>query len=252
MLDKPRLDMAPFVQVQVKINGGGLDVVMAQVVLDVRDGMAAIEHVQSAAVTEAVNGIDMVEALWRKNLFQMLPADTVDTMTGEFLPSLIDKEPVSIQGLWGATVFSDIALKQLTGLRLKLYEPKPVSLSQDGQRPFLRIKIIQVQRCYFAGPGAGVIEQMEQGIIPEPFFSFEINGLKELQQLILIEKPDKGLLRTLLGDVSDGIGHLLLFRIQKTDHFGKGFEGCKPLIAGPDEVLSFILQILKERDDELS
>lgn len=93
---------------------------------------------------------------------------------------------------------------------------------------------------------------MEQGIIPEPFFSLEINGLKELQQLILIEKPDKGLLRTLLGDVSDGIGHLLLFRIQKTDHFGKGFEGCKPLIASPDEVLSFILQILKERDDEFS
>jgi len=52
--------MAPFVQVQMKINGSGLDVVMTQVVLDVRDGMAAIEHVQSPAVAKTMDGMDIL------------------------------------------------------------------------------------------------------------------------------------------------------------------------------------------------
>jgi sulfur relay (sulfurtransferase) complex TusBCD TusD component (DsrE family) len=78
----------------------------------------------------------------------------------------------------------------MTGLGLELYEPEPVSFSQDSQGFFLTVKIIQIQCCYFAGPGRGIIEQMKQGIIPEPLFSFEINGLKDLQDLILIKKAD--------------------------------------------------------------
>ena len=60
MSGKSSLDMAPFVQVQMKINGSGLDVVMTQVVLDVRDGMAAIEHVQSPAVAKTMDGMDIL------------------------------------------------------------------------------------------------------------------------------------------------------------------------------------------------
>ena len=91
MSGKPLLDMTPFVQVQMKINGGRLDIVMAQMVLDVRDGMAAIEHIQSPAVTKAVHGIDILEALWRKGLFQILSADTVNTVSSELFSPLIDK-----------------------------------------------------------------------------------------------------------------------------------------------------------------
>ena len=60
MSGKPSLDMPPFVQVQMKINGGRLDIVMAQMVLDVRDGMAAIEHVQSPAVAKTMDRIDIL------------------------------------------------------------------------------------------------------------------------------------------------------------------------------------------------
>jgi len=66
------------------------------------------------------------------------------------------------------------------GLGLKLYEPKPVSLSQDSQGLFFRVKVVQIQRCQFGGPGAGIIEQVEKGIIPEPLLSFQINGLENL------------------------------------------------------------------------
>ena len=217
---------------------GGLDIVMSQMVLDVRDGMAAVEHINCPAVAKAMNRIDVLEPFGRKGLFEILFADAVDAMAGKFLSPLIDKEPVLIQGLWGDAVFSDIELKEMTGLGFKLYEPEPVSLSQDGQGFFLGIKVVQIQRCHFGGPGAGVIEQMKESIIPEPLFRLQINGLKNLQDLILIKKPDEGLLRPFLGDIEDGIGHLLLFRIHEPDHFGKGFEGRKPLIAGLDKVFS--------------
>jgi len=156
----------------MQINFGGLDIVMSEMVLDVRDGMATIVHVNGPAVTKAMDGIDVFKPLWRKGLFEILFADTVDAMTGEFLSPLIDKEPVLIWGLWRNTVSSDIELEEMRGLRLKLYKPETISLSQDSESHFLRVKVVQIQRCHFGGPGAGIIEQMKQGIIPEPLFRF--------------------------------------------------------------------------------
>ena len=45
MLDESPLDVPPSIEIQMQIDGGGLDIVMAQMVLDVRDGMATIEHI---------------------------------------------------------------------------------------------------------------------------------------------------------------------------------------------------------------
>jgi len=38
---------------------------MAQMVLDVRDGMATIEHINCSRVTETMDGIDIFEAFRR-------------------------------------------------------------------------------------------------------------------------------------------------------------------------------------------
>ena len=119
-----------------------------------------------------MDGIDVFKPLWRKGLFEILFADTVNAMTGEFLSSLIDKDPVLIWGLRRDTIFSDIELEETRGLRLKLYKPELISLSQDSESHFLRVKVVQIQRCHFGDPGGGIIEQVKQGIIPEPFFRF--------------------------------------------------------------------------------
>ena len=55
-----------------------------------------------------MNGIDIFQTFWGKGLFEIFPADSVDTVAGELLTPLIDKEPVLELGLWGDTVFSDI------------------------------------------------------------------------------------------------------------------------------------------------
>ena len=91
MPGKPCLDMTLFVQVQVKVNGGGLDVVMTQMVLNFGDGMAAIEHGHCLAMAKAMDRIDVLEALWRKSLFQILSADAVNAMSSKFFPPLTDK-----------------------------------------------------------------------------------------------------------------------------------------------------------------
>ena len=84
---------------------------MSQMVLDVGDGMATIVHVNGPAVTKAMDGIDILETFRRKGLFEIFPADAVDAMAGEFLPPLVDKDPVLIWGVRGDTVFSDIELE---------------------------------------------------------------------------------------------------------------------------------------------
>ena len=200
-------------------------------------------------MTKRVYGIDVLEAFGRKGLLEIFFAYAIDAIAGEFLPPLIYKEPVLIWVLWGDTVFSDIELKQMTGLGLKLYDPEPIPLSQDGQSPFVRVKVVQIQRCQFTGPGAGVIEQMKEGIIPEPLFRLQINSVKDLQDLILIKKPDERLLGPLLGDIEDGLCHLLLFRILESKHLGKGFERRKPMIASLDQVLSLLLKVFKKSNN---
>ena len=59
MPDKSILDVAPSVEIQMQINHGGLDVIMSQMVLNIRDRMAAVKHVYCAAVTKAVDRIDI-------------------------------------------------------------------------------------------------------------------------------------------------------------------------------------------------
>ena len=58
------------------------------------------------------------------------------------------------------------------GFGLELYKPVPVSLSEDSHGFVLGVKVVQVQRGYFGGPGAGIIKQMKEGIISEPLFRF--------------------------------------------------------------------------------
>ena len=90
---------------------------------------------------------------------------------------------------------------------------------------------------------------MKESIIPEPLFRLQVNGVENLQYLILIKEPDQRFLCTFLGDVENGIRHLLLFRILEPDHFGKGLEGCKPLVAGFDQIFSLLLEVFKECND---
>ena len=63
-----------------------------------------------------MNWIDIFQTFWRKCFIEIFPADSVDTVPGELLTPLIDKEPLLELGLWGDTVSSDIVLEQMTGV----------------------------------------------------------------------------------------------------------------------------------------
>ena len=233
----------------MQIHVGGLNIVMPQMVLDVRDGIAAIEHVNSPAVTKRVDRIDIFEAFGRKGFFEIFFADTVDAMTGELFSPLVDKKAVLIGRLRGDAVFSDIELEERTGLGLDLYNPKPVPLSQNSHGFVLGVEVIQIQRGDFGGPGGGIIEQMKEGVIPESLFCLQLNSMEDLQNLILIKKTNERLLSPLLRDMENSVCHLALFRILEADHFGKGLQGRKPMIAGLGQVFSLVLKVFKEGND---
>ena len=51
---------------------------------------------------------------------------------------------------------------------------------------------------------------MQESVITEAFFSFEIDGVKEAEDLLRIKEPDEGFLSALLGDGEDGLCQLSL------------------------------------------
>lgn len=90
---------------------------------------------------------------------------------------------------------------------------------------------------------------MQYGIIPEAFIFAYVDGLKELEDFFLVKEADEWFLKALFRDTEDCIGQLTLLRVHKTDHFGKGFEGCKPLITSFGEVLSLTFELMEEAED---
>ena len=58
MLDKAFLDPPPVLEVEVKVEGCRLDGIMSEAILDICDGVAAMEQMHSTGMAEAVNGVD--------------------------------------------------------------------------------------------------------------------------------------------------------------------------------------------------
>jgi len=175
----------------------------------------------------------------------------IDTVASEFLPSLADKEPVLVKRLWSCTVLTDIELEEMRGFFLKGDEPEAISLSQDGQCFFMRVEVVQVQCGDLSGPGPRVIKEVKKRIVPEALFSPEVNGLKDIEDFLLIQKAYQGFLKTLLRNVNDPLRQFSVIRVHQADHFGKGFECVETDITGFGTVLSSLFKILQECDDEL-
>ena len=74
---------------------------------------------------------------------------------------------------------------------------------------------------------------MKQGIIPEPLFFLEVDGIKDLQDFIVVEEADERFLVTLLGEVQNDLCRFSLIGVHKADHLSEGFEGSKSMVAGP-------------------
>ncbi len=83
----------------------------------------------------------------------MLLTDPIDTVAGEFFPSLIDKETMLIRGLWSEAIFFDIETQELRGPLLDIDQSESVSLSQDGQGILLGVEVVEMEGGDFTGPG---------------------------------------------------------------------------------------------------
>jgi len=87
---------------------------------------------------------------------------------------------------------------------------------------------------------------MKQGIIPEPLFFLEVDDIKDLQDLIVVEESDQGSLKTLLGEVQNDLCRFSLIGVHKADHLSKGFEGGESMVAGPWQIFPFSLEIIEK------
>src|SRR4030043_195182 len=92
---------------------------------------------------------------------------------------------------------------------------------------------------------------MEEGVIAEAFFSLQIQGMKEGEDLFRVKEADEGFLSSLLRDGENGLSQLSLLRIEEADHFGEGFDGCQALIASSGQVVALRLEIIQKSQEEL-
>ena len=140
-------------------------------------------------------------------------------------PRLIEKEPVLIERFWIWPVASDVELKELSGFGLQRDEAEAVALAQDGESFLLRVEVVQMEGADFAGPGPGVKEEVEKGIIPEALVAFQVDHLEETQDLLLVKETDEGLLGALWGDGEDDLGQVTLLGVEEAEHLGEGLDG---------------------------
>ena len=91
---------------------------------------------------------------------------------------------------------------------------------------------------------------MQKGVVPESTFSFEVNRLKDLENLLLVKKPNQGFAEAFLRNVDDSFSQLTVLGGHKPDHFGKGLEGGKTQVARSGKVVALLLQLFEKRDDQ--
>jgi hypothetical protein len=235
----------------MKINHGGLDVLVPQTVFDLDYVPAPGKQIHGPSVPEGVNRVDIYQTLGRKDFGQILSADTVYAVPGEFFSPLTDKDPVLVQGPGMAAVSVDIDLEKFCGFVFKIYEPEPIPLPEDGQVFFLRVEELQIQGGDLRCPGTRVKKEMKEGIVPEALLAPEIHCVKDLQDLVMVKKTDKPPLIALLGDIEDHVCQCPAVRTGKADHLGKGFQGRKTVIPGPGDIVALLFKVIEEGEDEL-
>ena len=164
-------------------------------------------------MAETVSRMDVFQSFSREGFFEIFPADSINAVTRYPFFPLIDEKPVLKRRLWRYSVFADIELKQFNGFRFKADNAITVPLSQNGQCLLLRIEVVQFYHGSLAGPGARVIEEMQDCIVPEAFFSIQIDRLEEVKDFLLIEKTDERFLGTFLRNIDDPVSDFTMFRL---------------------------------------
>ena len=153
MFYEPFLYVSSAIDVQLEVECRRLHVIMAQVILDFRKGMAREKHIDGIGMTETLHRVDAFQTFGRQRHGEVLFADAIDAMTSEFLTPLIDKQTLLILGFWSYAVLADITLNELRGFRFNFDKPVSVALTQDGQGFLLVVEVIEVQGGDLRSPG---------------------------------------------------------------------------------------------------
>jgi hypothetical protein len=91
---------------------------------------------------------------------------------------------------------------------------------------------------------------VEKGVIPEALLCSQIDGVKELEEFLLVEETDEGFTKALLWDAEDAFSQIPMIRIQEPDHFCKRFKCGEAKITGLGEIFSLILDLFEKGDDQ--
>src|SRR6056297_95958 len=180
----------------------------------------------------------------------MLVTEPIYPVPGIALTALIEKKIMLVQGLCYWAIGFDVVQEQLYSLGPESYLPITVAFSQDGQRCVFRVEVIQMQASHLLCPGSGVVEQMQDHVVSEPSGSFEIDGGKDLHDFIVAQVAKERLLEPFLGKSKNLLGQFGMFRVEKTDHFGQGFEDSQSVPPGSGRIVPLSFKVIQKIKDE--
>ena len=141
-------------------------------------------------MAEAVCRIDEFEPFGTKCSTQVLFAEAIDAVASKRSITLIDEQVISAERIGRSTVFVNIHLNEPRGFGPQLHLPGLVTFSQDRQGLVLIIIVVQLQIGNLIGSGTRVIEQVQDGIVPEPVFAGNVYALEGADDLLGMQEPD--------------------------------------------------------------
>ena len=92
---------------------------------------------------------------------------------------------------------------------------------------------------------------MEQDIIPESLLSPQVDTVKNLEDLLLIEETDERELKAFLWYVDNLFSQLSLLWIHEAEHLCERLKGSKAEIAGFGNFFALALELIEEGDDKI-
>ena len=91
--------------------------------------------------------IDVLQSFCRDGHRKVFLAETINTMPGKFLFSLIYKDTMFVLRFRLYAIFFDIKLHELRSSFFKGYDAEAFTFSQNGECIMVRIEVIDIKGC---------------------------------------------------------------------------------------------------------
>ena len=122
-------------QIHLQIHHGGLHILMAQAIFNIRDGFSLSKHSNGAGVSEAVSRVNEIQPFGTERPGEILFAEAIDAVASKGCATLVDKQMCFTKRIGSAAILCDVLIHKCSGFRQELDLSISIGFSEDRQCP---------------------------------------------------------------------------------------------------------------------